>query len=135
MKNKQQIPYNYLDDLLKKSVLTEPSDDLEEKVIKKIHEDAIHAASPGISKWILTFVYAILGIIFVVLLFVPLDIKLPFHINRIFDLSEIQLNLADVFGLMPSQSYLVAASILFAAAVWLVIYFNIPKKDRIRKFI
>ena len=113
----------------------EPSDDLEKKVMEKIHENATHAANAGISKWILIFVYAILGIILVVLLFVPLDISLPFRINGIFDPGGIQFNLADIFGFMPSQSYLVVASILFAAAVWLVIYFNIPKKDRIRKFI
>jgi hypothetical protein len=135
MKSKPEIQQKDLENLLKKSVLTRPSDDLEEKVMEKIHREAAHAAGPAISKWVLISVYAILGIIFAIFTFVPLDIQLPSFFYNILDLGRQQFNPSEILGLMPSQSYLVMSCIVFAAAVWLVILFNMPKKRRVRKFI
>lgn len=135
MKNKPEIPHKELEDLLKKSVLTRPSDDLEEKVMEKIQRAESHTTRPAISKWVLIFVYAILGIIFAIFTFVPLDIQLPSFLYSTFDPSRLQFNPSEIFGRMPSQSYLVMSCIVFAMAVWLIIFFNIPKKRRVRRFI
>jgi len=134
MMNNQNIPEKEIDDLLKKSVLQEPSKDLEDRIMHKIHADAKHASSYNIGKWITIMVYSIIGAIFTYFLFIPKNEQSGLRLNTNFNLDRFQVVDLELFNLSPSQPYLIMSIIVFAIAVWMIILFNLPKKDTIRKY-
>jgi hypothetical protein len=134
MMNNRNIPEKEIEKILKKSVLQEPSNDLEDRIMRKIHANAKNAHSYNFGKWITLMVYSIIGVIFTYFLFMPKSGKSTSNLNESFNLIRFQVVDPELFNLSPSQPYLIMSIIVFAVAVWMIILFNLPKKDTIRKY-
>ena len=136
MRNKQNNPEKDLEDIFKKSYLLEPSADMEDRIMQKIHAaGSKYAVNSGINKWLPFMVYSILATIFVYFLFMPSNSQNTPKINTIFNLNRFQIIDPEIFNLGPIQPYLIMSIIVFAVAIWLIILFNLPKNNSIRKFV
>lgn len=134
MMNNRNIPDKEIEEILKKSVLQEPSKDLEDRIMQKIQAHAKHASGFNFGKWITIMVYSIIGAIFAYFLFIPKTEQSGLSLNTNFNLNRFQVVDPELFNLGPSQPYLIMSIIVFAVAVWMIILFNLPKKDTIRKY-
>jgi hypothetical protein len=134
MKNKKNIPEKEIENILKRSVLLEPSKGMEDRIMKKIYADAKQATGFNLGKWITISVYSIIGTIFTYFLFMPKSGQSSFNLNTNINMNRFQIIHPDLFNLGPSQPYLIMSIIVFAVAVWMIILFNLPKKDTIRKY-
>jgi len=136
MRNNQNIPDKEFEDILKRSVLLEPASNMEDQIMKRIHAaGSKYAVNSGFSKWLPFMIYSILASIFAFFLFMPSISQNTSKINTTFNFNRFQIVDPELFNLGPSQPYLIMSIIVFAVAVWLIILFNLPKKDSIRKFV
>jgi hypothetical protein len=131
MNNNHNIPDKDFEDILKKSVLHEPSGDMEDRIMQKIMADAKHSTGFSFGKWIAIMVYGILGSIFAYFLFLPETVRSSLNQNTSINLNRFQVVDPEIFNLGPSQPYLIMSIIVFAVAVWMIILFNLPKKDSV----
>jgi len=134
MTNHRNIPKKEIEDILKKSVLLDPSADMEDRIMRKIQADMKHSTGFSFGKWIPIMVYSIIGAIFTYLLFMPSNSLSTSNINTTFNLNRFLVVDPELFNLGPSQPYLIMSVIVFAVAVWMIILFNLPKKDSVRKY-
>lgn len=134
MMNNRNNPEKEIDDILKKSVLMEPSADLEDSIMQKIQARAKHVSGFNFGKWITIMVYSIIGAIFTYFLFIPKSEQSGLSLNTNLNLNRFQVVDPELFNLGPSQPYLIMSIIVFAVAVWMIILFNLPKKDTIKKY-
>jgi len=84
-------------------------------------------------KWLPKIIFGLLASIFIYFLLAP--VKLPFYseINSTVNLNKFRLIDPGVFDLGPSQPYLIMSILVFAVAIWMIILFNLPKKDSVKK--
>ena len=132
MMNDKNIPEKEIEDILKKSVLLEPSDGLEDRIMQKINARAKHATGFSFGKWITIMVYSIIGSIFTYFLFMPRNGQTTLNLNT--DLNRLQIIDPELFNMGPSQPYLIISIIIFAVAVWMIVLFNLPRKDAAGKY-
>jgi uncharacterized BrkB/YihY/UPF0761 family membrane protein len=125
-----------LDNQIKNSVLLNPSEDLEDKIMYQIN--ASHSKSysrENIGAWVRLTVYSILGLILVTLFFIPsASISIPDHMKSIFSIEWMQTLDLGFMSFSSNQSYLAMTVMIFAASVWLIILFNHPKKETLKKY-
>ena len=122
MRNNQNIPEKDIENILKKSVLLDPSMGMEDRIMKKIHTaDSKYSVNSGFSKWLPFIVYSILAAIFTFFLFMPANSQNTSKINLTFNFNRFQMVDPEIFNLGPSQPYLIMSIIVFAVAVWLII--------------
>ena len=83
MMNNRNIPEKEIEEILKKSVLKEPSNDLEDRIMQKIHANTKHAGGFNFGKWITLMVYSIIGAIFTYFLFMPKSGNSSLNLNGV----------------------------------------------------
>lgn len=125
-----------LDNQIKNSVLLNPSEDLEDKIMHQINASKNKSYSrENIGTWVRLMVYSILGLILVTLFFIPSSsISIPDHMKSIFSIRWIQALDFEFMSFSSNQSYLAMTVMIFAASVWLIILFNHPKKETLKKY-
>ena len=129
--NNRNIPKKEIEDILKKSILLEPSGDMEDRVMQKINTHVKYATRFNIGKWITIMVYAIIGSIFTYFLFMPETGQSTLNLNT--DLNRFQIIDPEFINIGPSQPYLIMSIVLFAVAVWMIVLFNLPRQNTVRK--
>jgi len=130
--NNRDIPEKEIEDILKKSILLEPSGEMEDRVMQKINTHVKYATRFNIGKWITIMVYSVIGTIFTYFLFMPETGRSTLNIST--DLNRYQIIDPELINMGPSQSYLIMSIVLFAVAVWIIVLFNLPRKDTARKY-
>jgi len=125
-----------LDNQIKNLIMLNPSEDLEDKVMHQIN--AYHSKSYSMGNmgaWVRFMVYSIFGLILVTLFFIPSSsISIPDNVKPIFNFRWIQNLDLGFMSFSSNQSYLAMTVIIFAISVWLIILFNHPKKETLKKF-
>lgn len=136
MRDTQNIPEKDIEDLLKRSVLLEPAGDMEENIMNKIYTtgNKYDAQSP-LTKWMPKIIIGLLASIFIYFMVAPVKFQFISKMNSAIDMNRFRIVDPGIYDLGPSQPYLLMSILVFAVAVWMIILFNLPKKDTPNKLI
>lgn len=136
MRDIQNTPEKEIDDIIKKAVLLEPEGDMEDNIMNKIYATGKKYAEQSLlTKWMPKIIFGLLASIFIYFMVAP--VKFPFFskMNTAIDMNKFRLVDPGIYDLGPSQSYLIMSILVFAVAVWMIILFNLPKKDTPKRFV
>lgn len=136
MREMQNIPEKDIDDLIKRSVLMEPAGDIEDNIMNKIYATGKkYAAQPPLTKWMPKIIFGLFAAIFIYFMVAPVKFQFLSRMNTSIDMNKFRLMDPGVYDLGPSQPYLLMSILVFAVAVWMIILFNLPKKDSTNRFV
>ena len=130
MRDTKNIPEKDIEDLIKRSVLLEPAGDMEDNIMNKIHATGKkYTAQSPLIKWMPKIIFSLLAAIFIYFMVAPVKFQFFSKMNSAIDMNKFRLVDPEVYDLGPSQPYLLMSILIFAVAVWMIILFNLPKKD------
>lgn len=136
MRDTKNIPEKDIEDLIKRSVLLEPAGDMEDNIMNKIHATGKkYTAQSPLIKWMPKIIFSLLAAIFIYFMVAPVKFQFFSKMNSAIDMNKFRLVDPEVYDLGPSQPYLLMSILIFAVAVWMIILFNLPKKDTPNRFI
>lgn len=136
MRDLKNIPEKEIDDLIKRSVLLEPAGDLEDNIMNKIYASGKkYAVESPLIKWMPKIIFGLLASIFIFFLVAPVKFQFFSNINSTVNINKFRLADPGALDLGPSQPYLIMSVIVFAVAVWVIILFNLPKKESGKRFV
>ena len=136
MRDIQNNPGKDIEDLIQRSVLLEPEGDLEDNIMNKIYASGKwYAEQSTLAKWMPKILMGLLASIFIYFMVVPVKFQFLSKMNSAVDMNKFRLVDPGVYDLGPSQPYLIMSILIFAVAVWMIILFNLPKKDSPNRFI
>lgn len=130
MRDKKKIPEKDIEDLMKRSVLLDPSRDMEDNIMNKIYAAGKnYAVQSPLTKWMPKIIIGLLAVIFIYFIVTPVKFQFLQKMNTAVDMNKFRLVDPGIYDLGPSQPYLLMSILIFAVAVWMIILFNLPKKD------
>jgi hypothetical protein len=136
MRDKQNIPEKDIENLIKRSVLLEPPGDMEDNIMNKIYaKGKKYEIQSPLTKWMPKIIFGFLAAIFIYFMVFPVKFQFFSKMNSAIDMNKFRLVDPGIYDLGPSQPYLLMSIIVFAVAVWMIILFNLPKKDSPNRFI
>ena len=136
MRDTHNIPEKEIEDLIKRSVLLEPAGDIEDNIMNKIYASGKKYTSQSpLIKWMPKFIIGIIASIFIYFMVAPVKFQFFSKISSPIDMSKFKIVDPGIYDLGPSQPYLLMSILIFAVAVWMIILFNLPKKDTPNRFI
>ena len=136
MRDLQNIPEKEIDDLIKRSFLLEPEGNLEDNIMNRIYATGKkYAVQSPLIKWMPKIIFGLFASIFIFFLVAPVKFQFFSKINSSVDMNKFRLVDPVAFDLGPSQPYLIMSILVFAVAVWMIILFNLPKKESRKRFI
>jgi hypothetical protein len=80
-------------------------------------------------------IIGLLASIFIYFMVVPVKFQFFSKMNSAIDMNRFRIVDPGIYDLGPSQPYLLMSILVFAVAVWMIILFNLPKKDSPNRFI
>lgn len=136
MRDTQNIPEKDIEGLLKRSVLMEPAGDMEDNIMNKIYATGKkYAVQSPLMKWMPKIIIGLLASIFIYFMVAPVKFQFFSKMNSAIDMNRFRIVDPGIYDLGPSQPYLLMSILVFAVAVWMIILFNLPKKDSPNRFI
>ena len=136
MRDLKNIPEKEIDDLIKKSVLLEPAGDLEDNIMNKIYATGKkYAVESPLIKWMPKIIFGLLASIFIFFLVAPVKFQIFSKFSSYVDLNKFKIVDPGILDLGTSHPYLIMSIIIFAIAVWMIVLFNLPKKDAHQRLI
>ena len=136
MRDLQNIPEKEIDDIIKKTVLLEPSGNMEDNIMNKIYAtEKKYAVQSPMNRWMPKIIFGLFASIFIYFLLAPVKFQFFSKVNSNIDLNKFRLLDPGIFDLGPSHPYLIMSIIVFAVAVWMIVLFNLPKKDTLKRII
>jgi hypothetical protein len=136
MKDLQNIPEQEIDDIIKKTFLLEPENNLEDNIMHKIYAtEKKYTVQSTLNNWLPKIIFGLLASIFIYFLLAPINTQFFSKFNSTVDLNKYKLVDPGIFDLGLSHSYLIMSILVFAVAVWMIVLFNLPKKDSFKRLI
>ena len=130
MRDLQNIPEKEIDDIIKNTVLLEPAGDIEDNIMNQIYATGKkYSVQSPLIKWMPKIIFSLLASIFIYFIVAPVKFQFLSKMNTSFDINKFRLVDPGIFDLGASRPYLILSIIVFAVAVWMIVLFNLPKKD------
>ncbi len=136
MRDTQNIPEKDIEDLIKRSVLLEPKGDMEDNIMNRIYATGKkYAVQSPLTRWMPKIIIGLLASIFIYFMVAPVRFQFFSKMNTAIDMNRFRIVDPGIYDLSPSQPYLLMSILIFSVAVWMIILFNLPKKDSPDRFI